>query len=234
VTELTYLEKNKEEIKALECPECRARFKQFIAKYQAEVYQKGQTFLLQHETPRGVFVIESGRARSYTIAADGREQLIAIHSSGEDVPVGYAVGLTERSQCFYEAYTKCVVRIIPREEFVKHLTSDPELMFQMNVYNTAQLLSMLNRINALEQPRAGNKIALTLVYLAERLGVNLWPKPKFPIISITQSEIADLLGLTRETASGELKKLQDHDIISYSRKNYTLNTDNLREYLESQ
>lgn len=234
MTELTYIENIKDKTKASECTECRARLKRFISEYPYEILSKGQTFLLQDETPKGVFVIESGKVRSYTIASDGREQLVAIHSSGEDIPIGFALGLSEATRYFYEAYTKCIVRIIPRDEFIGHLRSSNEIMYQMQVNNTTQLMSTLSRINALEQPRAGNKILLTLVYLADRLGMRLWSKPEDLELSVTQSEIANLLGLTRETASSELKKLRANDIISYSRKSYTLHIRRLHQYLEKQ
>jgi CRP/FNR family cyclic AMP-dependent transcriptional regulator len=211
----------------------RLGFRQFIAQYPCELFSKGQIILFQNETPKGVFVIETGKVRTYTITPDGHEQLISIHSRGEDIPIGFAFGFIERTRFFYEAYTKCVIRIIPKDAFLGHLRSDMDLMHQSHLYSIEQLSSMLSRIHALGQPRASNKVALTLIYLAERLGSRSWVKPKLQELSVTQEEIANLLGMTRETVSCELKKLRINQMISYSRKRYVLYAERIEEYLKS-
>jgi CRP/FNR family transcriptional regulator len=215
-----------------EALERRLGFRQFISQYPQKQYTKGQTILLQNETPPGVFVIESGKVRSYTITPEGHEQLISIHSRGEDIPVGCAFGVIKKPRYFYDAYTRCVVRIIPQKEFVERLLSDMELLQQTYLNNVEQLASALSRIHAMGQPRASNKVALTLIYLADRLGSRPWAKPKFTEISITQEEIANLLGMTRETVSFELKKLRIKKMVSYSRKNYVLYIERLREHFK--
>jgi CRP-like cAMP-binding protein len=75
--------------------------------------------------------------------------------------------------------------------------------------------------------------------MASQLGVILRPpgsRLKTPgsrlKISVTQQEIADSLGLTRETASIELKKLEMKKLIAHSRKNYILYMERLQRYLE--
>lgn len=208
-------------------------FGQFIEKYQKKTYAKGQTILLQNETPSGVFIIESGKVRTYIISPDGHEQLISIHSRGEDIPVGFAFGFSDKSQYFYEAYTKCNLRLVPVEDFVRLVFSNPDLMYQMYFYSVKQLSSSLTRVHALGQSRASNKIALTLIYLADRLGMRSWAKPKFLEISVTQEEIANSLGVTRETVSSELNKLRVNKVISYSRKRYVLYTERIKKHLRN-
>ncbi len=211
----------------------RLGLRQFIARYPYEIFSKGQTIILQNETPPGVFVIESGKAKTYTITSDGHEQLISIHSKGEDIPIGFAFGLIEKTKYFYEAYTKCTIRVIPKDAFLKHIRSDVDFMHQMYANNVEQLSFTLSRIHALEQPRASNKVALTLIYLADRLLPKSWAGPKSKQISVTQEEIANLLGMTRETVSSELKKLRIKRVISYSRKNYVLYIERIKKHLEN-
>jgi CRP/FNR family transcriptional regulator len=226
--ELPSVENTIDKIEALKL---RLGFRQFINQYPCVVFSKGQVIFLQNETPSGVFVIESGKVRTYTVASNGHEQLISIHSRGEDIPVGYSFGLVGRSQYIYEAYTKCTIRIIPKDAFLEHLRLDIDLMHQMHVSNMEQLLSALSRIHALGQSRASNKVAFTLIYLADRLGARSWARTRLHELSVTQEEIANLLGMTRETVSSELKKLRIKKIITYSRKRYVLYIERVEEYL---
>jgi CRP/FNR family transcriptional regulator len=207
-------------------------FKQFLLQYPCQTFKKGETILLKGDRPKNLFIIESGLVKTYTITSSGDERLVSIDSKGEDFPIGYAFELIETSQYFYEAFTRCTVRLIPREKYLEHLHANIESMYKRQVRMTILLLSTLSRVHALEQSSASDKIALTLMYMADRLGVMLRPYTTRLKISVTQQEIADSLGLTRETANIELKKLEMLKLISHSRKSYVLYMERLQKYIE--
>lgn len=207
-------------------------FAQLMERCPSETFAKGQTLILKDATPKSVYVIRSGIVRAYTINREGAERLVAIHTKDEAIPVGFAFGLTAASPYFYEAYTKCRIHLLPRAAFVQYLRSDSEALYQWRVQSEAQLMATFSRVDALEQPHAGDKIAFMIFYMATQLGVRLRPyKTRFQL-SVTQQEIADSLGLTRETAGVELKKLELKHLISHSRKNYVLYMERLRRYLD--
>ena len=158
--------------------------------------------------------------------------MVSIDRRGEDFPVGFALHLIDKSQYFYEAFTRCTIRLVPREQYLAHLHSNVESMYKRQVNMTMLLLSTLSRVHALEQSNASDKIAYTLLYMADQLGVILRPYTTRLKISVTQQEIADSLGLTRETASIELRKLEMMKLIAHSRKNYVLHIERLKKYLD--
>ena len=209
-------------------------FRQFISHYPQRSFKKGDTILLKGERPRYIFVIESGLVKTYSITKTGDERLVAISRKDEDFPIGFAFGLIEESQYFYEAFTKCTVRLIPLHEFIRHLHTDPESMYMRQVRMTMLLLSTLSRVHALEQSRASDKVALTLLYMADQLGgiFKTYKMANRLKISVTQQEIANSLGVTRETANVELKKLEMLKLIDHSRKSYVLYMERLRKYLD--
>ena len=207
-------------------------FRQFLSKYPCQTYKKGETILLKGDEPKHLYIIESGLVKTYTITAKGDERMVSIDRRGEDFPVGYAFHLIDKSQYFYEAFTRCTIRLVPREQYLAHLHSNVESMYKRQVNMTMLLLSTLSRVHALEQSNASDKIAYTLLYLADQLGVILRPYTTRLKISVTQQEIADSLGLTRETASIELRKLEMMKLIAHSRKNYVLHIERLKKYLD--
>jgi CRP/FNR family transcriptional regulator len=205
--------------------------KQFTSKYPLQTYKKGETIILKDEDPRYVHIIESGFVKTYSITSNGDERLVAIDRRGEDFPIGYAFGLIKKSEYFYEAFTKCTIRQVPRAEYLNYLNADIGRMYSQQVRLTSLLLATLSRVHALEQPSAGDKIAHTLLYMADKVGVMLRPNKSRLKISVTQQEIANSLGLTRETANVELKKLESQKLIAHSRKSYVLYMERLKEYL---
>lgn len=207
-------------------------FAQLIERYPLEAFSKGQTILLKGEKPKAVYIIESGIVRAYTITPDGAERLVSIHTKGEDIPVGYGLGLTDAAEYFYEAYGKCQIRLVPQPVFERYIQRDVTALYERQIRIESLLLATFFHVNALEQPRAGDKIAFTLFYMARQLGVRLRPHKTLFKLAVTQQEIANSLGLTRETAGMELKKLELKQLLSHSRKSYILSMERLRQYLE--
>ncbi len=202
-----------------------------MATYPLLIFEKGQTVLLKDEIPKGTYIIESGIIKTYAITPDGSERIISIDVAGEDIPIGFTLGLVDSSQYFYEAFTRCHIRMVPREDYLRHLTSNTESLYRRHVRVTKILLANLQHVEALEQSKAPDKVALTLLYLAETLG-SRFPNSAIRKLSVTQQEIADALGLTRETAGIVLKKLELKKLFAHSRNSYTVYLERIRKHLE--
>lgn len=209
-------------------------FTQFIADYPQKTFEKGAIIMLKDDNPRAVYFIEQGTVKTYTITKSGEERLVFFCTKEEDFPVGYAFGLCETAQYFYEAFTKCAVRLIPREDYVRFLHVSPEDLYKRHVRMVMLLLTTFVRIDALEQSKAGDKVARTLLYMADQFGVVLRPYHTQFRIAVTQQQIADSLGISRETTSIALKKLEVKKLISHSRKSYVLYMNRLHDYLDDE
>ncbi|MDB5162447.1 MAG: Transcriptional regulatory protein [Candidatus Saccharibacteria bacterium] len=206
-------------------------FEQFIASYPSLVFEKGQTVLLKDEVPKGTYIIESGIIKTYTINEAGEERIVSIDNKGEDIPIGFTIGLIDRCQYFYEAYTRCTVRVIPCEDYLDHMQQNHDSLFKRHVRLTKILLTNLKHIEALEQSKASEKVARTLLYMADTLG-STFPNKTIRKLTITQQEIANALGLTRETAGIVLKKLELKKLLNHSRNTYILYVDRLHKYID--
>jgi CRP-like cAMP-binding protein len=124
------------------------------------------------------------------------------------------------------------MRMIPRREFIELLKKDGDALYKRYVRLNEELVSSFARMNALEHPKAGDKVAFMLLSLAEQFGTKLRPYKTRLRLAMTQQEMADALGLTRETTGIELRKLELRHIISHSRKNYILYMERLQKYVE--
>jgi CRP-like cAMP-binding protein len=206
-------------------------FEQFTASYPSIIFEKGQTVLLKDEVPKGTYIIESGIIKTYTINAAGEERIISIDTKGEDIPIGFTIGLIDRCQYFYTAYTRCTIRVVPCDEYLKHLAENPESLYKRHIRLTKILLTNLNRIEALEQSNTSEKVARTLLYMADTLG-STFPNKTIRKLSITQQDIANALGLTRETAGIVLKKLELKQLLQHSRNTYILYIEKLHKYID--
>lgn len=206
-------------------------FEEFITTYPLLVFEKGQTVLLKDEVPRGTYVIESGIIKTYSISETGEERIVSIDTKGEDIPIGFTIGLIDRCQYFYKAYTRCTIRVIPCGDYIKHLGENPDSLYKRHIRITKILLINLRRIEALGQSNTSEKVARSLLYMADTLG-STFPNKTIRKLSITQQEIANTLGLTRETAGIVLKKLELKQLLEHSRNTYVLYIERLHKYID--
>lgn len=208
-------------------------FDHFLSAYPLLVFEKGQTVLLKDEVPKGTYIIESGVIKTYAITSNGEERIISIDTKGEDIPIGFTAGLINKCQYFHEAYTRCVVRVVPCDDYLQHMKNDSDSLLRRHIRITKILLTNLHHIEALEQSKATEKVALTLLYLAETIG-STFPNKKIRKLSVTQQEIANSLGLTRETAGQVLKKLEVKKLLAKSRNTYVLYIERLKKHVDKE
>ncbi|MEO5949486.1 MAG: helix-turn-helix domain-containing protein, partial [Candidatus Saccharimonas sp.] len=78
---------------------------------------------------------------------------------------------------------------------------------------------------------AADKIALTLYYLLIRHGIERRPGLFTIDIKMTQSMIASLVGLTRESTAVNIARLKERGVITYSNFIYVVNKSNLEKFI---
>jgi len=193
--------------------------------------KKGSTLLYQSEIPREAFIVKKGFIRAYTITSSGDERTVALHTRGDIFPLSWIYGETKSTLFYYEAGTDTEVSSVPKADFVATVAKSPELLAMILRFAVNEQTALLMRITALEQPNATEKIAFTLYYLLIRHGIEKRPGMYTIDIKMTQSMIASLVGLTRESTAVTIAKLKERDIITYSNFIYVVHRANLEKLI---
>ena len=191
--------------------------------------KKGSTLLYQSEIPREAFIVKKGYIRAYTITSSGDERTIALHTRGDIFPLSWIYGETKNTLFYYEAGSDAEVSCISKTQLTATIASSPELMAWLLRFTVNEQTALLMRITALEQSNATEKIALTLYYLLIRHGIERKPGLYTIDIKMTQSMIASLVGLTRESTAVTIAKLKQRGVITYSNFIYVVNRSNLEK-----
>lgn len=186
-------------------------------------FTSGGTIIYQGEAPRSACVLVKGVVRVYSISAQGDEQIVTFHVPGEFFPSSWIFSKAPSALFFYEAITDAEVAFIPRAELIEYLQSTPERQQALLDYFTTSYTASLIRVNALEQPKARDKLIYTMYFLCQRYAKDVENKKRVTIpIALTHQNLASLVGLTRETTAMEMSKLKKQGIISYKQQHYTI------------
>ncbi|MDN5275416.1 MAG: CarD family transcriptional regulator [Candidatus Saccharibacteria bacterium] len=193
--------------------------------------RKGANILFQGEVPRRGYLVRDGVVRAYTITSTGEERIVSFYAKGDILPLSWLLGETTNTLFYYEAVTDVRLVAIPKEAFQDCIKNDPQMMSLLLTFISKQYTSMLLRITGLEQSRAVEKIGFTLYYLLFRYGEEQENGIYAVNLKLSQLTIANLVGLTRESTTKNLKILRTKGIITYEHSTYFVNKAKLEAFI---
>jgi CRP-like cAMP-binding protein len=206
----------------------------FYSNYPTLKVAKGDILFRQLDIPTVGYAIKWGVVRICNINASGAEKIISFKVTDEPLPVCWLFSKTTTALFFYQAHTDCELYTIKKEDFNEHLLKDPSFSLAIldvmaNAYINASL-----QVDALVQTRAALKLLYAFRHLGLRYGKVIEKDRTRIQIPLTQQELANYTGLTRETTTLELNKLKAEDIVFYRHKYYTIDTSRVNDLIEDE
>jgi CRP-like cAMP-binding protein len=183
----------------------------FFSKYPTKKYSKGEIILFPEKHPERIYNIKKGFVRSYSLSEDGHELTLNIFKPSSFFPIPTVLAELENSY-FFEALSDIELNLAPVDEVIEYIKSDKEVLFNLTKRLSVGLEGFIIRTQFLIRSDARQKIASSLVMMVRRFGQEDRKKIKIQLPQ-THADIASLAGVSRETASIELKKLEREKII---------------------
>ena len=178
-------------------------------------YRRGQFVVHAGDPGDSLLVVADGSLKAVTISANGEELLLAVVEPGEVVGELTVVDGGERSATVAALTDASVVRI-PRESVLAVAEHSPVLVRAM----LSSLAAMVRRLTGdaadlvfLDTPR---RVAKLLLSSAPPTG------PHRVHLELTQSELAERVGATRQTVNAALQGFQRRGWITVDSRDVTL------------
>jgi CRP/FNR family cyclic AMP-dependent transcriptional regulator len=179
-------------------------------------FLKGEVLVQGDEEPQGVYLIQRGYVKAYSISHTGQQNLLLIHGANEIMPLPWALDGAQKLGVFYEAMSDVTIINSSKDDLRKAMGSNSWLTEQI----LRQLLSTFTvyaqRIQSLEYRLPRERVIARLLDLADHFGKTV--KEGIVIQApITHQDIADSVNMTRETASRALEQLFHDKLVSQNR-----------------
>ncbi|MBM3210543.1 Crp/Fnr family transcriptional regulator [Candidatus Saccharibacteria bacterium] len=193
-------------------------------------YEKEEILVHQGEPQQQVYYVQKGLIKVYRIDDTGRE-LIVDFKSQYDIFSDTWVHKAESSEAmfYYEALEDSEVSVIPRDTLYEEIRNNVQAMRAILQYFIRNETAAKLQISALNQTRAGDKVHSTLAFLAYKFGKKTRDGRYQIPFKITHSTLAGLTGLTRETATIELRKLRKDGVLENESSHFIVEPDILHE-----
>lgn len=196
-------------------------FEFFTEKSKPLRYKKGEIIIRPDSPPSGVNYIEKGYVRVYFLTTDGEEKLHIIYKPDEVFPLIWAVQ-GEHKHLFYEAMNEVTLRRVTKEDFLQFIKNNPSTLFELSGRLINVLNVFINRVHNLEITKAYPRVIARLLFLSQRFGEKEGNKVKITA-PIKHKDIASSIGLTRETTSREMEKLEKNGLVTTEKQLIIIN-----------
>jgi CRP/FNR family transcriptional regulator len=163
----------------------------------------GQSLFRQGEPALSVFTVTEGALKSYRILPDGRRQVTGFHFPGDFV--GNAVD--EEHEVTTEALETTSVCAFPVRRFDDFVEDHPPMERELYIAAARELAMAKQQMVLLGRKTAVERLASFLLALMERTGSNVIG------LQMSRSDIADYLGLTKETVSRVFAELKSGRLV---------------------
>lgn len=205
------------------------KFESFVTNYKPSKAKKGEIIIRPGDSSNQLVVLKSGLIRQYVISKLGQE--LTINVINTEYPFSFVEYLTEpKNRYYYEAFTPIEYYKVPKKEFKDFMDHNPGVFWYLTKLAFCRFEELLVNIEYFITGDAYMKVASTFYLVAKRRGKetndNLFEVESMP----THRDISESLGLTRETVSLQILKLEKEGIIK--RKGRKLTIPNMRKLEE--
>lgn len=197
-------------------------------------YPKGQILLYQAEETNNVSYISEGYVKVYDLTSNGEERLLLILGPGDIYPVIWTFRESDSLLYFYESITPAKIYVSNRKELTKMIDESHEFTKSLLNHFVGRIKELSLRVECIEATNAQHKILQVLDYIVKsHPGQTTKDYTDIPV-PLTHQTIANMAGLSRETASIIIKKLQDKKVVLPTNGSYKINQDKLAVQLEKE
>lgn len=197
-------------------------------KFTPLYFKKGQVIIRPEDKIENIYFIEKGYVKFYYVSEEGKELTFLIYKPGYLFPILYTF-FGQKTRYYFEALTPVVLRRVPREIFTNLVSTDNSISLLINKEIILRLQGLLSKMEYLSLGSAHQNVAFAILICAQEFGKK---KNKSIVLNLplAHKDIASMVGLTRETVSVEMKRLEKEGLILYKRNQITIkNVDKFRD-----
>ena len=162
--------------------------------------KRGATIFSKGDTGTSLFAVISGTVKISISSADGRNAILNLISAGEVFGEMSVLDGQLRS-ADATANSNCEIFALDRREFLPFMRSQPELSMKIIELLCTRLRWTSDQVEQVILQNLPGRLAGALIRLAEKDKI----LPPGRAISITQQEISEMVGMTRESINKQLR-----------------------------
>ena len=177
-------------------------------------YERGDTVFAEGEEAMHVFTVLEGVMIRYRSLEDGRRQIVNFMFPGD--LLGLQAAFDEPACHSVEALTVARLCVFNRNDFLHLIKENPELGYDVTWLAAKEETALEAHIVSLGQRSAKERLAFLAVWLLDRaIATGLAHDNNVLDIPVTQSQIADMLGLSLVHTNRTIRALDREELVKW-------------------
>ncbi|MEK6302392.1 MAG: Crp/Fnr family transcriptional regulator [Acidobacteriota bacterium] len=206
------------------CAECDVRFSRLFCNLPVEAlrdldtikytssFPKGAVLFSEGQSPRGVFIVCTGRIKLSTSSSEGKALITQIATEGDLIGLS-ATMAGKPYEVTAEALEPSTVNVVRRDDFLRFLTSHPEACLKVAQHLGNDYHAAFEKARTLGlSSSAAEKLARLMLDWMERDGTQENQGVRLKL-TLTHEEIAQMINTSRETVTRLLSDFKTDNII---------------------
>ncbi|GAB4395446.1 MAG: Crp/Fnr family transcriptional regulator [Microscillaceae bacterium] len=196
---------------------CPHRLKEYQGKHTFKEYQKGEYIYYSQDPANKIFLVVEGKVKISFCTPDGREISKMVLESGEMFGELALFGVEQRNDTAQAISEKTV--LCPLDVETMHELMRTYRTFSFKVYKTVgtRIEKMERKIESLIAKDVKTRLLEFLCEMAHERGRKAGTET-LVMHSLTQKDIADLIGTSRQTVTTLLNEFKEQNLIYFDRK----------------
>lgn len=193
-------------------------------------YKKDSHIFFQGDPLTDVYFIFSGKIKIYRLDAQGNEQIVNILKKGDMFP-HQGFFRKDSYPANAQAMEDAVLIYIPIQSFEQFLIRNPEVCIKIFRILGEQIMELHQRLEEKILYNTYDQILLLLLRLTKKHGKKLNEQEFLISTLLTNRDLANMIGSSRETVNRTLSQLKKRNFIRYEDGYIVTRPDKLREEL---
>lgn len=189
---------------------------QFLSHKQLFKYKKGETIYCQGNKSNHIFFIKKGSVKTYKINEYSKELITGFYS--ENQYFGYASFIARQP---HAEYSKAIINTelykITNDEISAIINNNHNMLFEFIDFMVSKNVSYKDKMLLLAYGSVRKKTAEILLNLHKELNLNTKKE-----ISISRSDLADYIGIAKETLARTLHDFKEEKLVKFTSKTITI------------
>ena len=195
-----------------------------------KTFDKGELLFFEGKSCERVFIVRSGRVKLDRTSAAGREQILETLSAGDTCACNPGAVIWSCSTTA-EALTPCSVWFLSREDYIRMVQTNSKLSQSLNRVFAERLQCFSSLIEEVSLKDSKKRLIKFLLDMLSQKKASDSSKHLL-LIPFTREEIAQRLGVARETVARQLYQLKRARLIDIKPKQILItNEEALRKLL---
>lgn len=197
-----------------------AEVERLRASSTARDYERGEMIFEPTPHPHSVYLLECGLVRIYRLSEAGSEATLGFVGPGE-VFGELAAFSDEPRESFAQAARTATAWRIPREAFAAAIRGHPKAVLEVTKQVGTRLKRIESRVEDLVFRDVHARVARVLLELAHDFGRSEAGGVRIDL-PLTQSDLAMLVGATRQTVNATLRRMTGEGLLGRTRRHFVI------------